>query len=55
MLTIGYAFVVLAVCGRTDEFADNEVVGKMEKVQIKLPGLKEIYSDDSWQKTFSRF
>src|ERR1700737_3802754 len=46
MLIIGYVFVVLAAC---------EVTGRMEKGQPKLPGLKEIFNDDSWQKTFSTF
>ena len=55
MLIIGYVFVVLGACGKEGKFVDNEVVGRMEKGQLKLPGLKEIYGDDSWQKTFSTF
>jgi hypothetical protein len=48
-------FVVLAPCRREGEFVDSEVVGRMEKGQIKLPRLKKIYSEDSWQKTLSTF
>ena len=55
MLIIWYVFVCLTACGREGEFVKSEVVGKNKKGQIKLPSLKEIYSDDSWQKTFSTF
>ena len=41
-ICLPYVFLVLAACAREGKFVDNEVVGRMEKGQIKLPGLKEI-------------
>lgn len=34
---------------------NSEVMGETDKGKIKLPSLREIYSFDSWQKTFSTF
>ena len=51
MLTKVYNFVVLAV----GELLDNEVVGRKKMGQIKLPTLKEIYCDASWQKPVSTY
>ena len=55
MLIKVYAFVVLAACGKTGELLDNEVEGRKKMGQIKLPTLKEIYCDASWQKTISTY
>ena len=46
-----YAFVVLAA----SELFDDEVVGRKKMEKIKLPTLKEIYCDASWQKTVSAY
>jgi len=48
-------FVVLATCGRDNDFMDSKLVGRNEKVKVKIPRLKKIYNDKSWQKTFSTF
>ena len=37
------------------ELLDNEVEGRKKMGQIKLPTLKEIYCDASWQKTVSTY
>lgn len=55
MLIKVYAFVVLAACAKKGELLDNEVVGRQKMGRIKLPTLKEIYCDASWQKTVSTF
>ena len=51
MLIKVYIFVVLAA----GELLDNEVVGRKKIGLIKLPTLKEIYCDASWQKTIPTY
>lgn len=55
MPIVKYVFVVLAACGREGEFVDSEDEVRVDKKKKKLPTLKEIYNDDSWQKTFFTF